>query len=588
MSKDAMRLFASVDDVYKALDDGVDIYTQFAFSHPTKTKGRSIKLSLGRIWFNLLLPSEIDLINEPVDKKILNNILKDYVLNHTSEESAEFITYMNQQIFKFGTYCPTSFEINAVILSPKIKKEKEELQKNGSDDPLEFSKEEKKVSKDLNDEANLNDYRFYNIHNSGAKDAPIDELLLAKGAVSDIEGNLSKPIRAALSDGQTIEDYYKCAGEARKGFYYKSAISAKPGYLARRIIMASAHIILDDSIKDCHTHNYFKILVTPEIAKSIKFRYYMDKGHPKLIEKPEELIGQTINLRSPLYCKSEKGICPICFGESYKNINNKNIGILAGGDIDNIALNGYMKLRHKSSVPEYIQINFIKDLTANNILNDEFKKYFLVEPNKIIANTNCYVTLDLGDYNEISLIESIDYYLIPGIFDITLVEDTSKTWHMPFPYQIKLMKPLEIQKERNTITLNYSAGETIITGDKREKTLDVTIMEKLLEGQMKYINNPEVLVMALREHMNSLDLNIIELIVENMCRDNTDPSKPARLTDYSNYTIYGQKRLPLLTSWVNAMTFENVGKAIKTGLVTGANAPDDPLTKIVNEKYEEQ
>ena len=35
------------------------------------------------------------------------------------------------------------------------------------------------------------------------------------------------------------------------------------------------------------------------------------------------------------------------------------------------------------------------------------------------------------------------------------------------------------------------------------------------------------------------------------------------------------------------MAFENIGKAIKVGLVTGQDAPDDPITKIINEKYTE-
>lgn len=110
-------------------------------------------------------------------------------------------------------------------------------------------------------------------------------------------------------------------------------------------------------------------------------------------------------------------------------------------------------------------------------------------------------------------------------------------------------------------------------------------MERMLEGQMKYISTPEMLVLSLQSYLGGLDLTVIETIVQNMFRDASDLSKPARLTDYTNYEICGQKKLPFVTSWVNAMSFENVNKAIKTGLITGANAPDDPITKIVNEKY---
>ena len=53
-----MRIFASVDDIYKALSDGVKITDKFEYSHPTKTNGKVIKLSLGRIWFNMLQPND--------------------------------------------------------------------------------------------------------------------------------------------------------------------------------------------------------------------------------------------------------------------------------------------------------------------------------------------------------------------------------------------------------------------------------------------------------------------------------------------------------------------------------------------------
>ena len=55
-----------------------------------------------------------------------------------------------------------------------------------------------------------------------------------------------------------------------------------------------------------------------------------------------ELIGQVIQLRSPLYCQCETGICPVCYGDSWKILENKSVGVLAGGVINNKALNAYM------------------------------------------------------------------------------------------------------------------------------------------------------------------------------------------------------------------------------------------------------
>lgn len=585
--KTSMRIFNSIEDVYSALDDGVDISTKFPFSHPTKTNNKTINLSLGRIWWNLLLPSDFELVDEAVDQKKVSSTIQKIFEKLGPEEASKLITKIHQESYNIGTRCPPTFEIDALILPDKIKKDKEHLQKYGSDDPIEFNDEIKSISKELNSYADEKDYRFYNINNSGAKSAPVDGLLIGRGSVVDIEGNISKPLRNALNDGQSIDSYYKSASEARRGFYYKAAIAAKPGYLSRRLTMAMAHIIIDQNNKDCGTKKYFKLTVTPDLVNGLNYRYIMVNGRPKLITDAKSILGQTVNLRSPLYCKAEKGICPICYGDSFKNVGTDKIGVLAGTDINDIVLNLFMKMRHQSSIPNYTKINFIDDLQKANIYTPEFKKYFTVTENNISANTEVFITLDLNSYDDMTLIESVEYYLLPGILTVTLSENQEKQFVFPFRYQVKLYKPNNVQFSGKLVTLIYSPGEKIITQEYIDKKPDVGVLENILEGQIKYINDPETMVYSIRDYISNLDMNQIELIVQNMFRDASDESKPARLTDYSNYHIIGQKKLPFVTSWVNAMAFENIGKAIKVGLVTGQDAPDDPITKIINEKYTE-
>lgn len=580
-----MRLFNSVADVYKALEDGVPITQKFGYSHPVKTEGISIRLSLGRIWFNLLMPSDFPLVNEAVDKKKISQILKEIIIKYTPEEASDYTTKLNQEAFKMSSYCPTTFQSDSLILSDEVEDAKEKLKKIDFKSTHEFQDVVNKISDEVVKEVEDSGSRLDNIRVSGGKAIPWDKLMVAQGYLLDIEGQMHGPIKNAVSDGNNPEDFYVAAAEARLGFYYKSAISAKPGYLGRRVTMANANVLLDDSIPDCGTTKYFKLTVDKNIAKIIDKRYIIVRGKPKLIEDPQSLIGETINLRSPLYCKSEKGICPICFGDSWKTMQNKNIGILAGGNVNDFGVNAYMKMRHKSSVPPMVQIDFVKDLEKFNMLTADFKKCFIVEKNKITSNVECFINIDLHDYDDKLLVESVDYYLLPGILQVTLTEDNTKTWTFPFDFPVKLMKPAEIQEHGKLIIYKYTPGELIMQQDVYPYTADVSVLEKLVEGQAQYIQSPEILCHALLKYLDGMDLNMIELIVQNMFRDSINPMKPARLTDYTNFQIIGQKGLPFKTSWINALSFENPKKAIQYGLVSGQNAEDDPITKIVNEKY---
>jgi len=81
------------------------------------------------------------------------------------------------------------------------------------------------------------------------------------------------------------------------------------------------------------------------------------------------------------------------------------------------------------------------------------------------------------------------------------------------------------------------------------------------------------------------DLVYIELIVQNMFRSNKNPQNNARLTHYKDYTIYSQKQLPFLNSWVNSLAFENIDKGIKKGLLSEQDIRYDPIEKIMIERF---
>lgn len=197
-----MRIFVSTDDIYKALNDGVLLSDKYTFSHPVKTSGKSIKLSLGRIWLNLLLPSSYPLINEPITKSKLSEILKKIIETETPENASDLMEKINKEAFEMGTYSPNTFEIESLILSDDVKKDKKQFENENITDPIEFDRRVNIISKNIIDNANAKDYRIMNVTNSGAKDVPWNQLMVAHGFVSDIENQIHGPIRTSFNDGQ--------------------------------------------------------------------------------------------------------------------------------------------------------------------------------------------------------------------------------------------------------------------------------------------------------------------------------------------------------------------------------------------------
>lgn len=342
--------------------------------------------------------------------------------------------------------------------------------------------------------------------------------------------------------------------------------------------MANAGLEIDDSVKDCKTKDYLKLYVSKNRFKSVQERYQMVGGKPSLITDSSDIIDKVIKLRSPIYCKAKNGICPVCYGDHWKKMNTKNIGILAGGAVNVVALNALMKQKHKSSQVEYVEVNFNKLLTTDK---ERINLFLKVDKDTIQAKLPCSISINKADYSEESLIDAGEYFLIPGIFDICIDLENSEFITLPFNFQVKLYKPTNYYEEGKICFFNYEPGEKMIFQDYYIEDIDPATIDRLFGGQAKYITKPEMLLDALSEKLNSVDLVHLELIVSNMFRDKENETIPARLGSYDNCVIVGQKKLPHILSWLTALSFENIKKSLKFAIIDGTDAKENPIEKLL-------
>jgi len=584
---------STLDNVYEQLKKGEDLNTsKFPYSHTKKTNNRTINLSLGRIWFNLLLPDSYPLVNEPITKQKMNKIIFDICEKYKTEETSEFLQKIQSEAFKLATLSPNTFDINMFIPPKEWVRKKEEFKKKIDKlTPNEFRSEAEKLTKELLDYFKDKNFRGADIMFSGAKGNPITDwgfLLVSKGYVLDIEGQLLGPITSSLNDGFGKIDYYHAAAEARKNFYIRSVLSFLPGYLTRKLANANAGLCIDHTTKDCGSTKTFSVTVNSDIAKLLYKRNYISQSNTiKMIEDTDRIIGRTIKLRSPLYCKSKHGICETCYGDLAKILNTKNIGLLAAGAINKVGINTMMKMRHISESVVVTEVDFIDMIKRSGIDIKNFSEVLDIQKNKIIAKTDCSITIDSTEYTDVTLIDCGNKYQIIGILQVQagVSNDIIKILHLPFTIMVDCFKTQNIDYDGSIITINYSPGDVIIEQKYFEDRFNERIVDKLFEGGLKYITNPEILTLCIKDKLQGIDLVHIETIVSNMFRDSKDLSKPARLNDYKSPIIVGQKKLSYLISWLSGINLENINKAIKNALIDGKEANLDPLEQIVLEKY---
>lgn len=585
-------IISNLTNIYDLIGEGKQLELKFPYSHPKKTNGRVMNMSLGRIWFNLLLPDDFRLIDEVVNKKKMDKLIVEIFETYGSEETSTIITNLQSEAFKLATLSPNTFNIDMFIVPEEWEKKKEEFIKIADKlSPIQFKKSAEALTKELLEHLEESGTRANNIMTSGSKGNPISDwgtLLVSKGYVMDIEGNVLGPIIPSLNDGYKKVDYYNAGSESRKNFYMRSALTAHPGYLTRKMVNANANLQIDQKTADCKSQKTLNIIVTEDLAPLLLQRNYISQsGTIKTIKTIDQVLNKKIRLRSPLFCLSEDGICPTCYGNLYKTLNTKNIGILGAGAVNIVGINAMMQMRHKSSSINTKEVNFIEMIKNSGLDIAIYNKVLNIEKTRISAKLPCSITIDMSEYNDTSLIESSDRYQVVGVLTVQygLPPDTDYIV-LPFTIMVNCFKPANMSIDRKLIFLNYEPGEKILEQEYYDDTFNERTVDRLFEGSAKYITTPEVLTMTIHDKLAGIDLVHIETIVSNMFRDAEDLTIPARLTNYKNVQVVGQKKLPYILSWLSALSFENINRAIKTGLINGKDANLDPLERIVLEKYE--
>jgi hypothetical protein len=214
----------------------------------------------------------------------------------------------------------------------------------------------------------------------------------------------------------------------------------------------------------------------------------------------------------------------------------------------------------------------------------KINEVFKVQKNKIQTKYKCNILINSKEYKEIA--ETATYYTIPGILTFYFPEFDDYA-QIVLNYNIDLMKSNNLEIEKKNITINYEKDQVVIQKDYYPNDVDIRMIINLLQGRVKYIKDPIILLNMLTTTLPKVDSVHLELIISNMFRSSDDNSKRCRLTgNYKDNIILGQTAQPFEDSWESAMMYRNIDKAINKGLINKQPTEENPIEKIANEKFD--
>ena len=152
------------------------------------------------------------------------------------------------------------------------------------------------------------------------------------GVRTDVSDNIiGLPVIGSAVDG--LNDIYEFAVEslsAKKSAFYNRVAVADSQYFSRKeqLLCSSIRYIYPG---DCHSQLLVHYNVTEQNYKNLVGKLTFVEGQPVWLtyDNIKNFIGQTIYMRSPMTCRYRKGVCEVCGGRIFNNINRKmNIGLL--------------------------------------------------------------------------------------------------------------------------------------------------------------------------------------------------------------------------------------------------------------------
>jgi len=579
MTKDYKLTKSPVKVADSDLINAKDPSTPVLYRDRTTTMGRAI--------FNYMLPQDHPFVDRTVDKKEFNKIMVTLYNKYGIEIFYEVMHKIEQQANKFTTLTGSTFTIDDLIPNAAIKKEVKDLNTQSVEGVVDsLDKARTRMKEDYEQKQN----GLYDLCNSGASRGwdQISQMVIAKGIVSDIQGNLLPTIKGSFSSGLSPEEMFNASYTARKGMVNRAVSMADSGYTTRQLIYLLNSVEADWLIKDCGTTRTLQLRLTKDMISRLTGRYVIEKGQLIRFDPSMYNDGDTIQLRSPIYCKSLK-VCHTCYGDLLGKHNSPYIGIIAAQNIGERTSQTVMSSFHKG-VASFSKRNIIKDILDNDPYT----------PAELIRKSVKQVEYDLICSEDGVLHIEMENYE-PGD-DIIINDDTKSVWVKNLiskytlssgeSFNIVIDSPIILQtikaiiNEKEFIDIEYSAGDTIgqIPIEQEEMTAAITYLRRLVGGKETFFDTQHLLmkIYKILEKHTSMDLVHFEVLLSQCLRDKDRPILPARIGKDPDHPIMASiKKNIFTTGIIGGLGFENISKALENGLVAKFELEPSILEKVL-------
>ncbi len=349
------QVFRTFDDAVRAYDQGfVQLRELIEVRREPKVNAQPIDTTVGRIFFNEILPEGFEYFNDTANKKSLKNLLAKALDVQSQPEVAEFL----DRIKKFGFTQMTNSGLSWGIKDFFVDQHRDEMIDTAQDkvdavkmqyaDGLLTDKERYAQVVDIWTKATTEISEavrkgvdpkgpVYSMIDSGARGSwgQLTQMAGLKGLVVSPSGKIIEtPITSSFLNGLSELEYFISTHGARKGLVDTALKTATSGYLTRRLVDVCQDVVVKEV--DCgDTEGVYVYRQDAESAGDALENFVYGRMTIEDVLHPEtgEVIAEAgkfvtreqaqamdvaglekVKIRSLVSCKTTRGVCQHCYG----------------------------------------------------------------------------------------------------------------------------------------------------------------------------------------------------------------------------------------------------------------------------------
>ena len=330
--------------------------------------GKIFETTVGRLFFNTVLPADYPYMNDAITKKVLSGILNDSITRYGLDAVPAIADKIKRFGFEYATRSGITWSLDDISVPEKkasVVNETREKVARIEDDYKNglLSEEEKRrmvielwhgtrqkieslVGETLNPNGPVHD-----MIKSGARGSlgNLTQMVGMKGLIQSASGEtIEVPIISSMIEGLNPIEYFMSTHGSRKGLTDTALGTARAGYLTRRLFDVAQDSIITEV--DCKTKRGVTISrvsasgVQIDFADAIRGRTLgeaveasgttLKKGLMLSADDARTIANEdTINavyVRSPMSCETRDGICQACYGMDLSNQQQIDLGEAVG------------------------------------------------------------------------------------------------------------------------------------------------------------------------------------------------------------------------------------------------------------------